>query len=69
MKTILSLLIASSIGLSACAPKNGAVDVKTLGAEDIPEQQLVQAAKLAAVGELASNVAHELNNPLTSVLG
>lgn len=33
------------------------------------QQQLVQTAKLAAIGELASNIAHELNNPLTSVLG
>ena len=33
------------------------------------QSQLVQSSKLAAIGELAANIAHEINNPLTSVLG
>jgi PAS domain S-box-containing protein len=33
------------------------------------ERQLVHSGKLAAIGELASGVAHEINNPLFAILG
>ncbi len=45
-------------------------DLQThIEAQRIAESRLVQAAKLAAVGEMAAGIAHELNNPLTTVTG
>ncbi len=38
-------------------------------AQRAAENKLLQAAKLAAVGEMAAGIAHELNNPLTTVTG
>ncbi len=40
-----------------------------IAAQKMAESRLVQAAKLAAVGEMAAGIAHELNNPLTTVAG
>jgi two-component system NtrC family sensor kinase len=42
---------------------------KDISMERQLQQQLIQSEKLSAIGELISGIAHELNNPLTGVMG
>jgi PAS domain S-box-containing protein len=49
---------------------NGAIiSVRDITIERKLEQQIVQSERLAAMGAMIGGVAHELNNPLTSILG
>ncbi len=42
---------------------------ESVKAERLASERLIQSARLAAVGEMAAGVAHELNNPLTTITG
>jgi PAS domain S-box-containing protein len=45
------------------------ISLRDITTEKKFEQQLVQSERLAAMGAMIGGVAHELNNPLTSILG
>jgi len=54
--------------------EKGEVTGSVIAARDVTkqkqiEEQLIVTDRLASIGELSSGIAHELNNPLTSVIG
>ncbi|HEX4379280.1 MAG TPA: PAS domain S-box protein [Candidatus Acidoferrum sp.] len=60
--------------LSPLFDETGKIDGVIISGRDVTdvkrlEEQLIQAEKLAAMGQMLAGVAHELNNPLTAILG
>jgi PAS domain S-box-containing protein len=60
--------------LSPLFDEKGKIEGLVISGRDITEvkrleEQLIQAEKLAAMGQMLAGVAHELNNPLTAILG
>jgi signal transduction histidine kinase/CheY-like chemotaxis protein len=56
--------------LSASGERLGRVEIyRDLTAQRVFQSKLLQTEKLAALGQMVTGVAHELSNPLTSILG
>lgn len=51
------------------AMKDVSLNLKLQKQQQLTQQQLYRSARMASIGTLASGIAHELNNPLTAVLG
>ncbi len=50
-------------------PAGVIISVRDVTMEKKLEQQIIQSERLAAMGQMVGGFAHELNNPLTSILG
>jgi two-component system NtrC family sensor kinase len=50
-------------------PAGVIISVRDITVEKKMEQQIIQSERLAAMGQMIGGFAHELNNPLTAILG
>ncbi len=60
---------ASSMLDTEGKPAGVIISVRDVTTEKKMEQQIIQSERLAAMGQMIGGFAHELNNPLTSILG
>jgi PAS domain S-box-containing protein len=61
--------VASPLLDSEGKPTGVIISVRDVTMEKKLEQQIIQSERLAAMGQMIGGFAHELNNPLTSILG